>query len=74
MTTLLLNLVEHSYASDCFSSWCLGGLVLGSTVFMSGWPRMRRGEGQPENTDCKFLLFEIAGATFYSFFLFFLGE
>lgn len=54
-----------------FLCQCLGGSGLTSTVLMSAWPRMRRGKGQPENTDCRFILFEIARTTFYSFFLFF---
>jgi len=68
MTTLSLKVVEHSYASDCFSSQCLGGSAPASTVLMSGWPRMRRGKEQPEDTDCKCILFEVVKATFYFFF------
>lgn len=49
---LWLNLEKHSYASHCFRSQCLCGSVLASTGLMCGWTRMRRGKGQPENTDC----------------------
>lgn len=61
---LSLNLEKHSYISDCFSCQCLCASVLASTGLMCGRSRVRRGKGQPENTDCKFVLFHIVIATF----------